>query len=61
LYVNVLSNIDEYYIYDNSFVTMTIVLSTHLALSTIPQYLHPKFEAMIEEYLKTKMIKQIIQ
>jgi hypothetical protein len=40
---------------------LAVLLSSILSLSTIPQYLHSKFEAMIEEYNKTKMIIQKIQ
>jgi hypothetical protein len=56
-----IENTPEYFLYNLSFVTLTINLSTNLAQSSIPQYLHPKFEAMIEEYNRTKMIIHKIQ
>jgi hypothetical protein len=56
-----IENAPVYFLWDFSIVTLTIFLSTNLAVSSIPQYLHPKFEAMIEEYNRTKMIIQKIQ
>lgn len=41
-------------------ICLAMALSINLSSSSIPEYLHPKFEVMLEEYRKTSMLQQYI-
>jgi hypothetical protein len=49
-----------YYVHDLSFVTLTMFLSANISLSSIPQYFHSKFVAMLDEFTSNGKIVRVL-